>query len=64
MNGPRGSMYIYSKRQYNEEGLDGYVPLFEVFTEVAVNPGIVAGWTFPGVTSEGIGHWHLIEAAN
>ena len=44
--------------QYND------IPLFEVFTEVAVNPDVVAGWTFPGVTSEGIGHWHLIEAAN
>jgi peptide/nickel transport system substrate-binding protein len=40
------------------------IPIAEVFTEVAVNPEVVGGWTFPGMTSAGIGHWHLIQAAN
>ena len=39
------------------------IPLFEVYTEAAYNPEVVAGWTFPGVTTSGMGHWHLIEAA-
>ncbi len=39
------------------------VPLFEVKSIVAVNPATVADWTFPGVTSAGISHWHLIRAA-
>ncbi|HUH01703.1 MAG TPA: ABC transporter substrate-binding protein [Kofleriaceae bacterium] len=51
-------IFNYLFEQYND------IPLFEVHTEVAVNREVVAGWTFPGVTSAGIGHWHLIEAAN
>ena len=39
------------------------IPLFDGFTQVAINPKYVAGWQFPGVTSAGYGHWHLIEAA-
>ena len=50
-------VFNYLFEQYND------IPLFEVYTEIAVNPEMVADWTFPGVTSAGIGHWHLIEAA-
>jgi ABC-type transport system substrate-binding protein len=39
------------------------IPLFDGFTQVAINPKYVAGWQFPGVTSAGYGHWHLIRAA-
>ena len=39
------------------------IPLFDGFTQVAINPKYVAGWQFPGVTSAGYGHWHLIKAA-
>ncbi len=50
-------IFNYLFEQYND------IPLFEVFTQVAINPEVVAGWQFPGVTSSGISHWHLVEAA-
>ena len=40
------------------------IPLFDGYTQVAINPKVVSGWNFPGVTSAGYGHWHLIKAAN
>ena len=39
------------------------IPLFDGFSQIAVNPDVVANWQFPGVTSAGYSHWHLIEAA-
>jgi peptide/nickel transport system substrate-binding protein len=40
------------------------VPLFEIRSMVAVDPEFVAGWKFPGVTSNGIGYsWEWIESA-
>ncbi|MDD3996173.1 MAG: ABC transporter substrate-binding protein [Sphaerochaetaceae bacterium] len=39
------------------------VPLFETFAYAVVNPKTIADWTFPGVTSSGVGQWHLIQAA-
>ncbi|MDE0347581.1 MAG: ABC transporter substrate-binding protein [Boseongicola sp.] len=39
------------------------IPLFDGFTQIAINPDYVGGWQFPGVTSAGYSHWHLIEAA-
>lgn len=39
------------------------MPLATVHAEVAVNPDVVAGWVFPGVTTNSVSHWHLIEAA-
>ena len=50
-------VFNYLFEQYND------IPLFQVFTQVAVNPDVVSGWQFPGVTSSGIGHYHLIERA-
>ena len=50
-------VFNYLFEQYND------IPLFQVFTQVAVNPEVVSGWQFPGVTSSGIGHYHLIERA-
>ncbi len=50
-------VFNYLFEQYND------IPLFEVFTQVAINPEVVSGWQFPGVTSSGYGHYHLIEAA-
>ena len=40
------------------------VPIAAVAADVAINPEHVAGWTFPGVTSAGISHFHLVEPAN
>ena len=40
------------------------MPLAAVHAEVTVDPTVVAGWTFPGVTTNSVGHYHLIEAAN
>ena len=39
------------------------MPLAIVHAEVAVNPEVVADWVFPGVTTNSVSHWHLIEAA-
>ena len=50
-------VFNYLFEQYND------VPLFQVFTQVAVNPEVVSGWQFPGVTSSGTGHYHLIKRA-
>ena len=50
-------VFNYLFEQYND------VPLFQVFTQVAVNPEVVSGWQFPGVTSSGLGHYHLIKRA-
>lgn len=36
-------------------------PLASLAAEIMVNPETIAGWTFPGVTSAGISHFHLIE---
>ena len=50
-------LFNYLFEQYND------IPLFKVFTQIAVNPDVVSGWQFPGVTSSGIGHYHLIKRA-
>ena len=50
-------VFNYLFEQYND------VPLFQVFTQIAVNPDVVSGWQFPGVTSSGLGHYHLIKRA-
>lgn len=39
------------------------MPLAIVFAEVTVDPEVVSDWTFPGVTTNSVSHWHLIEAA-
>ena len=39
------------------------IPLFDGYTQLAINPKVVSGWGFPGVTSAGYGPWHLIKAA-
>lgn len=40
------------------------MPIATVTTDVVVNPETVGDWLFPGVTSAGIGHFHLIRPAN
>ena len=50
-------VFNYLFEQYND------IPLFEVFTQIPYNPQVVAGWQFPGVTTSGYGHFHLIKAA-
>jgi len=46
-----------------EHIFDNYIsiPLASVPYELTVNPDVIAGWTFPGVSSAGLSHWHLIE---
>jgi peptide/nickel transport system substrate-binding protein len=39
------------------------IPLLTVFHEVAVNPKVVAGWTWPGQGAGRTTHFHLIKAA-
>ena len=39
------------------------MPLAAVHAEVTVDPTVVADWTFPGVTTNSVSHWHLIKAA-
>jgi len=39
------------------------MPLAALHAEVTVDPEVVSGWTFPGVTTNSVSHWHLIEAA-
>jgi peptide/nickel transport system substrate-binding protein len=43
--------------QYSE------IPIASVYADVTVDPTIVEDWTFPGVTTNGVSHWHLIKAA-
>ena len=38
------------------------IPLITVFHEVAVNPKVVAGWTWPGQGAGRTTHFHLIKA--
>jgi peptide/nickel transport system substrate-binding protein len=40
------------------------MPLAALHAEVTVNPEVVADWTFPGVTTNSVSHWHLIERAD
>ncbi len=40
------------------------MPVVSLYGEMAVDPNVIADWTYPGVTSNGYGHWHMIEAAN
>jgi len=37
------------------------LPLVSLRHPVAIDPETVVGWTFPGVTSDGLSHWHLIR---
>ena len=39
------------------------MPLAAVFAELTVDPTVVADWTFPGVSTNSVSHYHLIEAA-
>ena len=50
--------FTYAFEQYSD------LPIAAVRTEVAINPEVVADWRFPGVTTNGISHWHLIEPAS
>lgn len=40
------------------------MPIASVKAEIVVNPTVVNDWTFPGVTTISLGHWHLIKKAN
>lgn len=53
-----GEAFAHLFEQYSD------VPVASIRVEVAVDPAMVAGWPFPGVTSAGISHWNLIEPAN
>jgi len=39
------------------------IPLLTVFHEVAVNPKVIEGWTWPGQGAGRTTHFHLIKAA-
>jgi peptide/nickel transport system substrate-binding protein len=38
-------------------------PARRLHFELSVDPTVVADWTFPGVTTNSVSHYHLIEAA-
>lgn len=38
-----------------------HMPVATVFAEIAVNPRRIAGWQFPGASSSGFSHFHLID---
>ena len=40
------------------------MPIAAIHSEVTIDADVVGSWTFPGVTSIGLSHWHLIERAN
>jgi peptide/nickel transport system substrate-binding protein len=40
------------------------MPMVSLSHPVAVNPETIETWIYPGVTSNGLSHWHLIEPAN
>ena len=40
-----------------------HAPIARIFAEVTVDPARVTSWTFPGSTSSGLSHFHLIELA-
>jgi peptide/nickel transport system substrate-binding protein len=48
-------IFTYLYEQYSD------MPISAIRAEVVVNPEIVADWPFPGVTTTGLSHWHLIE---
>jgi peptide/nickel transport system substrate-binding protein len=50
--------FVYLFEQYAD------MPLAAVHAEVVANPDVVAGWTFPGVTTNSVSHWHLIQKAH
>jgi peptide/nickel transport system substrate-binding protein len=39
------------------------MPIASLRAEMTINPEVVGGWRYPGVTSNGLSHWHLIERA-
>ncbi len=39
------------------------MPVVDLRHPVAINPEAIAGWTYPGVNSNGLSYWHLIETA-
>jgi hypothetical protein len=39
------------------------MPIATVSAEVVVNPGRVESWVFPGASSSGFSHFHLIDTA-
>ena len=39
------------------------MPMVSLAAEMVVNPAVISGWTYPGVTSNGFSDWHRIDAA-
>jgi peptide/nickel transport system substrate-binding protein len=52
-----GEAFTYLFEQYSD------MPIAALRAEMTVNPEVVAEWPFPGVTTAGMSHWHLIEPA-
>jgi len=50
--------FTYLYEQYAD------MPIASIRAEVIINPEFVADWPFPGVTTTGVSHWHLIEPAS
>jgi len=50
-------IFEYAFEQYIE------IPMFEVYTQVPVNPDTIADWRFSGSAGSVVSHWEFIEAA-
>jgi peptide/nickel transport system substrate-binding protein len=49
--------FTYLYEQYSD------MPIAALRAEMTVNPEVVGEWQFPGVTTAGMSHWHLVEPA-
>lgn len=47
--------FIYAFEHYAD------MPIVSLSHPVAVNPETIETWIYPGVTSNGLSHWHLIK---
>ena len=50
--------FIYAFEHYTD------MPIVSLHHPVVINPETIDTWTFPGVTSNGLSHWHLIKPAS
>ncbi len=50
--------FTYLYEQYSD------MPIAGIPAQIIVNPATIAAWEFPGVTTIGTSHWHLIQPTN
>lgn len=50
--------FIYTYEQYTD------MPIAALDVEMTIDPDAIAEWRYPGVTTAGMSHWHLIKPAD